>query len=485
MSVHEPQTAAYSGNVPTGSSARRRQRIRRLLAAGAGILVGTIVVGAAIGLGVLQTMTQSFAARAVTELPAQPRIDDSTDQLQVAVALGVGGSVVADALAPFGIFAKSETFNVFTVSTDRAPVGLSGGLTAIPDFSMADIRSGRAPEADIIVVPAFADPAGEANRPIREWIQDAHAGGVTVLGVCAGARVLAAAGVLEQRSATSHFADLDDLEAKHPETTWIRGERFVDDGRITTTAGVTSGIAGALHLVERFAGAAEAKRIGDEVGASEWGPTRGTRMAVHRTSPEDYPYTLGAALPWFRPTWGVALAPGSDEIDVAAAFEVYSSSSFAASLVPIATAPTIRTKHGLTLVATTPEELEGGLDRMVVPGVSDADVEPLIRWSGSNAIPIFIGSPKAGESSIAPFVRDLAQVTDVASATTLAKYIEYPVNRLEGDAALPFRLFTLIGSTVLLGAAVGILTWMLARRDSRLRAVIRRPLRKPMPVRSA
>ncbi|MFC0681304.1 DJ-1/PfpI family protein [Lysobacter korlensis] len=451
-----------------------------MLSVAAGVLVGAIVVGSVIGLGVLQTMAQSFATRAAADLqlpPADAR-PDSGDKLQVAVAFGVGGSVVADALAPYGVFAKSEKFNVFTVSSDGAPVGLSGGLTAVPDYSIADLRSNRAPEPDIVVVPAFADPAGAANAPVRKWIQEAHSAGATILGVCAGAQVLAAAGVLEGRTATSHFAELGSLSSNHPETTWVRGHRYVDDGRITTTAGVTSGIAASLHLVERFAGRAEAERIGQEVGAHEWQDFDDTTIPVNTIGPEDYPYLLGAAVPWFKPTYAVAITEASDEIDIAAAFEVYSGSSFATKLVPISTAPVVETHNGLTLLAATPADLEAHPDRVVVPGEDTPSLAPLKVWIEANSIPVFVSKhPSASESSFAPFLRDLADTTDAATARTLAKYIEYPVRDVTASAAFPGRLVVLTAAIVLLGAGAGIATWMIANPRTRLRKALRRARR--------
>lgn len=456
------------------SRGHARARARSALVAGAGLLVGLAVVAGTLGLGVAHTMTESFAPRAVTARPTEAPIRAATGRLQVAVALGVGGTVVTDALAPYGIFARSDDYSAFTVSARRTPVGLSGGLSAIPDFTLDDVRTGRAPTADIIVVPAFADPAGPANEGIRRWIRQAHADGAAVLGVCAGARVLVAASLLDGRTATSHFADLDDLEANHPETTWVRGERYVDDGRITTTAGVTSGIAGAIHLVQRFSGRAEAARIGRDVGASDWGDLDGARMPVHRPGLEDYPYTLGTALPWFRPTWAVALTAQTDEIDAAAAFEVYSGSSFAASLIPVATDPVIRMKHGMTLVAATPEQLSDRIDRLVVPGTIGPATEPLIEWGRSNRIPTFMPQPEDGESAFGPLVRDLARVSDARTAATLAKYIEFPAGHASAGDPLPTRVLLLLTGTVLLGASAGACTWVVLRRAVRRRSTGRR-----------
>jgi putative intracellular protease/amidase len=280
--------------------------------------------------------------------------------------------------------------------------------------------------------------------------------------------------VLEGTTATSHFADLRALKRGYPGTTWVAGRRYVDDGRITTTAGVTSGIAGSLHLVERFAGRAEAARIGREVGAADWHGSHGIAIPINTTGLQDYPYALGAALPWFKPTWGIALAPGSDEVDVAAAFEVYSGSSFAATLAPLAATSAVQTEHGMTLLAATPDELDGRVDRLIVPGADTRRLGPLLHWAETKSVPVYL--PRhvdASESAFGPLVRDLGERTDRATAATLAKYIEYPIGRVPASASVPSRLILLSAALGLLGVATGALTWQLVNPYSRMWTALR------------
>ena len=165
-------------------------------------------------------------------------------RLTVAVVLGASGSVITDALGPYEVFARSPEFFVYTVSAGPAAM-LSGGLAVVPDYSLGDVDAGVAPEPAVIVIPAVVSPVGSKERPLREWLARRAGWGAHLLGVCAGSRLLAAAGLLDGYRATSHWSRLKGLQRSRPQVDWVRGQRYVQDGKITTTAGVTSGVFGA------------------------------------------------------------------------------------------------------------------------------------------------------------------------------------------------------------------------------------------------
>jgi hypothetical protein len=93
-----------------------------------------------------------------------------------------------------------------------------------------------------------------------------------------------------------------------------------------------------------MAGPAEAQRIGNAIAYPHWQVDADTRIAENHTAPSDFPYLPNAALPWFRPTYAIGLTNRVDEIDLAAAFEVYSGSSFATRTVAIAEKPVVVTR---------------------------------------------------------------------------------------------------------------------------------------------
>jgi hypothetical protein len=239
---------------------------------------------------------------------------------------------------------------------------------------------------------------------------------------------------------------------------WVRGQRYIQDGKITTTAGVTSGVFGALRLVQQLAGAAEAQRVGRELAYPGWSLDGPTGIPAQRLAPRDLTNLLAALAPWRRPALGVGLVEGAGEIDVAAPFEVYAS-SFAARTVPIAAGRTVMTRHGLRLVTAPADADAPRVDRLIVPGVHRADqVDPrLAGWAAGRGLDIEL--PQAdGEFSFDAMLRDLAAHADRATASITAKSIEYPTSHLRlAGPAWPQRPTTLFALTIAAAIAAGFL----------------------------
>ena len=374
-------------------------------------------------------------------------------RLTVAVVLGASGSVITDALGPYEVFARSPEFFVYTVSARPAAM-LSGGLAVVPDYSLGDVDAGTAPEPAVVVIPAVVSPAGRKEQPLREWLTRRAGRGAHLLGVCAGSRLLAAAGLLDGHRATSHWSRLSGLQRSRPQVDWVRGQRYIQDGKITTTAGVTSGVFGALRLVQQLTSATEAQRVGHELAYPGWSLDGPTGIPAQRPAPRDLTNLLAALAPWRRPALGVGLVEGASEIDIAAPFEVYAT-SFAARTVPIAARPTVTTRHGLRLIAAPADATAPRVDRLIVPGIHRADqVDPrLAAWAAGRGLNLEL--PQAdGEFSFDAMLRDLAAHADRATARVTAKSIEYPTGHLQlAGPAWPRRPATLLALTI--AAAIG------------------------------
>src|SRR5215469_8661314 len=315
-------------------------------------------------------------------------------RMAVAVVLGASGSVITDALGPYEVFARCPEFFVYTVSACPTAV-LSGALAVVPDRSLGDVDAGTAPEPDVVVIPAVVSPAGRKEQPLRDWLARRAGRGAHLLGVCAGSRLLAAAGLLDGHRATTHWSRLKGLQRSRPQVDWVGGQRYVQDGKITTTAGVTSGVFGALRLVQQLAGATEAQRVGRELAYPGWSLDGPTGIPAQRRAPPDLTNLLAALAPWRRPALGVGLVEGASEIDIAAPFEVHAT-SFAARTVPIAARPTVTTRHGLRLIAAPADATAPRVDRLIVPGVHSLDqVGPqLAGWAAGRGLDIEL--PQAG-----------------------------------------------------------------------------------------
>jgi putative intracellular protease/amidase len=457
----------------TDMTSRSLVALRRLARGLRGVGLSAAWVAGVGAAGAVVSMREAYprapqAAPAGGWLPARPVAEG---RLAVAVVLGASGSVITDALGPYEVFARSQEFFVYTVSASRPTAMLSGGLAVVPDYSLDDVDGGVAPEPEVVVVPAVAAPNGKKEAPLREWIGRRAGRGAHLLGVCNGSRLLAATGLLDGRRATSHWSSIRGLERSRPQVDWVRGHRYVQDGTVTTTAGVTSGVFGALRLVEQLAGAGEAQRVGQELAYPGWTLHGPTEIRGQRWAPGDLAYLLAVVFPWWRPTVGVGLVQGVGELEVAAPFEVYAS-SFAARTVPIAAEATVTTRHGLRLVATPGNAGALRIDRLVVAGVGPIEEvdSQLLGWAAGRGLNVELpnGGQAAGAFSFDAMLGDLAGHSDQATARVTAKSIEYPTDQLElvgvGWPWRPTALFALAATAAL---GVGLLPAAATRRRGR------------------
>jgi hypothetical protein len=313
-------------------------------------------------------------------------------------------------------------------------------------------------------------PNGKKEAPLREWITRRSDRGARLLGVCNGSRLLAATGLLDGRRATAHWSAIRGLQRRRPQVDWVRGQRYVQDGTLTTTAGVTSGVFGALRLVEQLAGSDEAQRVGQELAYPGWSLHGPTGIPAQRWAPRDLALVLAVVFPWLRPTVGVGLVEGVGELEVAAPFEVYSA-SFVARTVPIAATATVPTRYGLRLVATPADAGAPRVDRLVVPGVGSIEEvgSRLLEWAAERGLSVELptGGQAAGQFSYDAMLADLAGHSDQTTARVTAKSIEYPTEQLElAGAGWPWRPTTLLALSATATAAVALVP-AAARRNRR------------------
>jgi transcriptional regulator GlxA family with amidase domain len=177
---------------------------------------------------------------------------------------------VLDFAGPFEVFGVTgkrsgdPPFHVFTVA-ESGPVYARNGLCITPTYLLSDH-----PKADIVLIPGGGGyhtdgtPFGarrEMDNPvILNWIRRVAPHAELVLSVCTGALLLAKAGLLENLSATTHFLAADSLAQMAPTTTVLPAERYVDNGKIITSAGISAGIDMSLYVVSKLL----SKEVADE-----------------------------------------------------------------------------------------------------------------------------------------------------------------------------------------------------------------------------
>lgn len=186
---------------------------------------------------------------------------------------------VLDFAGPMEVFSYAG-YEVFTVSKDKQPIKSQGILTVIPDYSIED-----APKADILAFFGGNSSSVVNDKKIINWIK-AQDEIQYHFSVCTGAFMLAEAGILDGYTATTFHGVLDELEKNYPKIDVKREARFVDNGRIITTAGISAGIDGALHLVAKLQGLNAAKRTAYYMEYDNWTPGDGLILS------EDDPYNV-------------------------------------------------------------------------------------------------------------------------------------------------------------------------------------------------
>lgn len=147
--------------------------------------------------------------------------------------------------------AFDDAFTVFSVAARLKPVTLRAGMTVIPDFAFE-----HAPDIDVLIVPGGVVSAEMLKSEVIEWIQRSSVQARLTASVCTGAFLLAKANVLVDHKVTTHWEDIADLRQQFPRLHVIENTRWVDEGNIVTSAGISAGIDMSLHLVETLAGRA-------------------------------------------------------------------------------------------------------------------------------------------------------------------------------------------------------------------------------------
>ena len=172
-----------------------------------------------------------------------------------------------DFVGPFEVFnaankdSQEQHFNVYTVSEDGQAIKTRHNLRVIPDYSLADC-----PAPDILLVPGgFGSRAVLKNESVLEWIQMLAPRVERLLSVCTGALILAKAGLLEGLKATTHHCCFDELTPLAPTATVVKNVKYVDNGRVILSAGISAGINMSLYVVARLVGPAVALQAAQEM----------------------------------------------------------------------------------------------------------------------------------------------------------------------------------------------------------------------------
>ncbi|WP_199618199.1 DJ-1/PfpI family protein [Paenibacillus alkalitolerans] len=167
---------------------------------------------------------------------------------------------VLDFAGPFEVFAvtalnrgqadERKPFEVTTFSETGNPVTARNGLKVTPDYSLET-----APLYDLLVIPGGLGIRRELeNAELLDWILKSRDDVQWITSVCTGALLLAKAGLLDGKKATTHHASIEWMRTNFPEISVVEGVKFVDEERLITSGGISAGIHMAFHMVRRLLG---------------------------------------------------------------------------------------------------------------------------------------------------------------------------------------------------------------------------------------
>lgn len=200
------------------------------------------------------------------------------------------GAVVIDFSGPWEVFQDtsvpgrdSDAFRLYTVAESAGAIRASGGMKIVPDYTFAN-----APAPRVIVIPA----QGGKSEATLQWLRKAAKGADVTMSVCTGAFLLARAGLLSGKAATTHHTAYKTFGMEFSDVTLKRGVRFVDQGSVASSGGLSSGIDLALHVVERYFGREVATNTAYQMeyqGQGWMKPESNAIYAAERASTESNP----------------------------------------------------------------------------------------------------------------------------------------------------------------------------------------------------
>lgn len=268
------------------------------------------------------------------------------------------GTELTDYVIPYGVLAQSGVADVLALATQPGALTMRPALRIQPQATIADFDARYPDGADYVIVPAVVkrdDPA------LLAWIVAQHGKGSTIVSICDGALVVANSGLLKGHRATAHWATQGLRAKKYPDTHWVKNVRYVADGRIVSSAGISAAIPISIALVEAIAGQDRAAVLAEELGVGDWSTAHNSDvfqprfginlMAFARTNYTNHLHAMRRI--------GVPVAAGVDEIALAFTADAYSRTGRSHAYALSASAAPLQTRRGLTVI---PDRVVGGAD---------------------------------------------------------------------------------------------------------------------------
>jgi putative intracellular protease/amidase len=317
----------------------------------------------------------------------------------VAIIGANAGTELTDYLMPFGVLRRADVADVMAVSTTAGPVTLyPAALKVVPQATVSEFDTQYPEGADYLIVPAMSrddDPA------VLDFIKAQASRGAKIIGVCAGAKVVANAGLLDGKQATTHWYYLKTLRRKHPSIRYKPDRRIVADHGVVTTTGISASMPMSLMLIEAIAGRDKAEQVAGELGVMQWG-ARHRSDAFKFTRPFAVTALANRLAFWGHEQLGMEVRPGVDEVSLA--------------LVADAWSRTFRSRAVTFASAAGPWTTRGGIG--IVPD------QITTNWSAQQRLPALGDRPPA--HALDHVLEEISARYGTSTGNLVAMQLEYP-----------------------------------------------------------
>ena len=280
----------------------------------------------------------------------------------IAVVGDNAGAELTDFVVPYAVLQRSGAADLLAVATRPGPMTMRPALRLRPDTDVDGFDAWHPEGADYVVVPALVH---QDEPKLLAWLRAQHEKGATIVSICDGALVVAGAGLLEGHRATAHWATEKYRRKTWPTTEWVANTRYVVDGRIASSAGISASIPVSLALVEAIAGHERAAQVGATLGVDAWGTTHDSD-AFGLGGGNLWPLVqVNITNHWFHRSdrYEIALRPGIDDLALALTADAWS-----------------RTGRGEVRAVSAEAEVQGGTGLLWfadAPATSGRKAQPL------------------------------------------------------------------------------------------------------------
>lgn len=325
----------------------------------------TLVLTSCLGFCSLSTASETAstpsAVQAVEVPQVQPYLPRFGRTRPIVAIVGENeGTELTDFVIPYGVLARADIADVVAVGTHPGRLQMTPATVQIEAQASLGQFDARFPEgADYVIVPKVSN---SKDPLLLGWITAQNKKGATVVSICDGALVVANTGLMNGRRATAHWATEEMRKKDFPSVKWVKNVRYVGDGNIVSSAGISAAMPTSLALVEAIAGHDAATKLAAQLGVADWSTNHNSdKFQLSFGNNRDLLTHLNSGKSMFRrnPGIGVEIAPGVDEISMALILDAYSRTGRSLGYSLAASPQPVRSQNGLTIY---PERWQGNTD---------------------------------------------------------------------------------------------------------------------------